>query len=262
MEMNQIYNIDCLEGLRKIPDGIIDLTVTSPPYDDLRTYDGCFTFDFERVANELLRVTKEGGVVVWIVNDATIKGGESGTSFKQALYFKEIGFRLSDTMIWEKPTFTATGALRYRYAQVFEYMFILVKGAKPKTFNPIMDRPNKSFGDVKHGTVRQADGATKDISSKGKAIKEFGQRFNVWRISPDKTNRGDGHPAIFPEQLVRDHILSWSNPDDLILDPFMGSGTTAKAALSLGRKYIGFEISEKYCKMANERIELVKEETK
>ena len=252
MELNRIYNEDCLEGMKRIPDKSVDLTVTSPPYDDLRTYNG-FSWDFESVAQELFRVTKVGGVIVWVVGDATVNGSESLTSFKQALYFKEIGFAV-ETMIWEKPTFTATGALRYRYGQVFEYMFVLVKGTKPKTFNPLKDRPNKSFGDVKHGTVRQSDGTTKDISSKGKKIPEFGQRFNVWRISPEKSNKFGKHPAPFPEKIPTDHMLSWSNEGDIVLDPFMGSGTTAIACLNTNRNFIGFELDETYFNLANERI--------
>ena len=253
IELNKIYNEDCLEGMKRIPDKSVDLTVTSPPYDNLRTYNG-FSWDFEGVANELYRVTKDGSVVVWIVGDSTVDGGESLTSFRQALYFKDLGFAV-ETMIWEKPTFTATGALRYRYGQVFEYMFVFVKGRSPKTFNPLKDRLNKSFGDIKHGTVRQVDGTTKEISSKGKPIPRFGQRFNVWRITPEKSNRFGKHPAPFPTQLIEDHIVSWSNENDIVLDPFMGSGTTAIAAINTERNFIGFELNKEYFDIAQNRIE-------
>jgi site-specific DNA-methyltransferase (adenine-specific) len=144
IEINKIHNENCLKTMSRMPDGFIDLTVTSPPYDNLREYNG-YTFDFESIAKELFRVTKHGGVVVWVVGDATIKGSETGTSFKQALYFKEIGFNLHDTMIWTKPTFSAVGALQTRYAPIFEYMFILTKG-RIKTFNPIKDRKNTKHG--------------------------------------------------------------------------------------------------------------------
>ena len=254
--MNTIYNEDCLEGMRKLPSGSVDLTVTSPPYDNLRDYNG-YSFDFEGVAQELFRVTKDGGVVVWIVNDATKNGGESLTSFKQAIFFKEIGFAV-ETMIWEKPTFTATGALRYRYGQVFEYMFVMVKGKRPRVFNPIKDRPNKYHGTKNHGTIRQADGSTAPMPTRGKEIPKFGQRFNVWRITPKKNNR-TGHPAVFPEQLVRDHIISWSTEGDTVLDPLMGSGTTAIACINTDRQYIGFELDADYYKLANERIAKHKE---
>lgn len=237
--------------MKRIPDKSVDLTVTSPPYDNLRTYNG-FSWDFEGVANELYRVTKDGGVVVWVVGDATKNGGESLTSFKQALFFKKIGFAV-ETMIWEKPTFTATGALRYRYGQVFEYMFVLVKGKRPRVFNPIKDRPNKYHGTKNHGTIRQVDGSTAPMPTRGKEIPKFGQRFNVWRITPEKNNR-TGHPAVFPEQLVRDHIISWSNEGETVLDPFMGSGTTAIACMNTGRNFIGFELDEGYFEMANKRI--------
>ena len=256
LELNKIYNMDCLEGLKQLDDESIDLTVTSPPYDDLRNYNG-YSFDFENIAKELYRVTKNGGSIVWIVSDATINGSESGTSFKQALYFKDIGFNIHDTMIWEKPTFTAVGALKTKYAQVFEYMFIFTKG-KIKTFNPIKDRKNKYVGDKKHSGIRQKDGSIKEKSSIGKPVAEYGQRFNVWHMPTcqSKTER-TGHPAQFPEQLINDHIISWSNKGDIVLDPFMGSGTTAKMSKLNDRNFIGFEISKEYCDIAEERLKTV-----
>jgi site-specific DNA-methyltransferase (adenine-specific) len=235
-----------------LPNECIDLTVTSPPYDNLRKYNG-YSWDFETVAKQLFRITKKGGVVVWIVNDATINGSETGTSFKQALYFKECGFNLHDTMIWEKPSFTATGSLSVRYAPVFEYMFVFSKG-KPKTFNPIKDKPNIHAGTKLHGTLRQKDGSTRCVSTLGKPVAKHGQRHNVWKMAGEMSSKNRFHPAMFPEQLASDHIISWSNPGDLVLDPFMGSGTTAKAALLHDRNFIGFEISKEYCEIANERL--------
>ena len=243
---------DCLEVLKTIPDKTIDLTVTSPPYDNLRTYNG-YSFDFEGIAKELYRVTKDGGVVVWVIGDATINGSETGTSFKQALYFKEIGFNLHDTMIWNKGTFTAVGALTSRYAPVFEYMFVLSK-RQPKTFNPIKDRQNKTFGRSKTGTFRQENGTTKPLSNIGKPIAEYGQRFNIWDVSAEKSNGNRLHPAMFPLELAKDHIISWSNKGDIVLDCFLGSGTTGLAAKQLGRKFIGIEISQDYLTIAKERI--------
>ena len=250
IETNKIYNENCLETMARMQDGFIDLTVTSPPYDNLRTYNG-YSFDFEGVAKELYRVTKEGGVVVWIVGDATIKGSETGTSFKQALFFKEIGFNIHDTMIWNKGSFSAVGSLKTRYAPVFEYMFILSKG-KSNSFNPIKDRKNKWAGEKrKHVMFRQSDGTIKKTS--GSEIKEFGQRFNIWYLPPAK-NRDIKHPAPFPEQLANDHIISWSNENDIIYDPFMGSGTTAKMAILNNRNYIGSEMSKEYCKIIDKRL--------
>lgn len=243
--------MDCLEGMRLLDDNCIDLTVTSPPYDNLRIYNG-FSWDFEGVAKELYRITKQGGVVVWIVGDATINGSETGTSFKQALYFKEIGFNLHDTMIWNKGGFSAVGSLKSRYAPVFDYMFVFVKGSL-KTFNPIKDRENKWAGTRNHGTVRQADGSMKSCSNNN-TIPKYGQRFNIWEVTPHRHRGEDKHPAMFPEQLANDHILSWSNEGDTVLDPFMGSGTTAKMALLNNRNFIGFEISKDYCDIANKRI--------
>jgi len=244
LELNQIYTGDCVEVMKLLDDASIDLVVTSPPYDNLRSYKG-YTFDFESIAKELYRVVKLGGVVVWMVGDATIKGSETGTSFRQALYFKEIGFNLHDTMIWNKGSFTAIASLPYRYAPVFEYMFILSKG-NLKSFNPIKDRPNKTSGERLHGFMRQSDGSLgKFIEKNGRVVQEFGQRFNIWQI-PNPGKKGTEHPAIFPFQLAKDHIISWSNEGDLILDPMCGSGTTCRAARELDRNYIGIEISEEY----------------
>lgn len=248
--MINLLHGDCLDKLKTLDECSIDLTVTSPPYDNLRTYNG-FTFDFESIAKELFRVTKQNGVVVWIVGDATINGSETGTSFKQALYFKDIGFNLHDTMIWNKGGFSAVGSLKTRYAPVFEYMFILSKG-RIKTFNPIKDRKNKQSGKM-YGTIRQKDGTTKPMSSNGKLKNQFGQRFNVWEMFPCMNNQ-TGHPAPFPEHLVHDHIISWSNENDTVLDCFMGSGTTGKISKQLNRNFIGIEISEEYMNIATERI--------
>lgn len=239
---------DCLEVMKTMPDNTIDLTVTSPPYDNLRTYNG-FSWDFENIAKELYRVTKDGGVVVWVVGDATIKGSESGTSFRQALYFKEIGFNLHDTMIWEKESFS--NPFPNRYHQVFEYMFILTKG-KLKTYNPIFDKKNKHSGEKRKITIREADGTLH--KRKDKIINEYGKRFNIWKISTVKKNIFN-HPAPFPEQLAHDHIISWSNENDIVLDCFMGSGTTGVACKNLNRNFVGIELSEEYYNIAKERID-------
>ena len=248
---------DCLERMKEIPDGSVDLTVTSPPYDNLRTYNNTLDWGehvWKPVLRELFRVTKQGGVVVWIVNDATIKGSETGTSFRQALYAKEIGFNLHDTMIWNKGNFTAVGALKTSYCPVFEYMFIFSK-KKPKTFNPIKDRKNKRFGDKYHQTVRQADGTTKDGHGKGKKrIAEYGQRHNIWLNYPEQSNTKRCHPAQYPENLVKDHLMTWSNEGETVFDCFMGSGTTGVACKNLNRNFIGIEKDETYFKIAQDRI--------
>ena len=261
--LNKIFNEDCLEWMKRIPDGSIDLTVTSPPYDNLRTYNG-YSFDFEWIAKELYRVTKEWWVVVWVVWDQTIKWSESWTSFKQALFFKEIGFNLHDTMIWQKQTFTAVWALKSRYAPVFEYMFIFTKG-KIKTFNPIKDRKNVEFWKkvARNHWIRMADWSLiKNNDAKNNPDKrhnEYWIRFNIWKVNVWKNVSSTDansflHPATFPEKLAEDHILSWSNPWDIVLDPFAWSGTTLKMAKKNGRDYIWIEISEEYCNIAQERI--------
>jgi DNA modification methylase len=248
---------NCLDVMSGMPDNIIDLTVTSPPYDNLRSYNG-YVFDFEPIAKELFRITKPGGVLVWIVGDATIDGSESGSSFTQALYFKSIGFNLHDTMIYEKngPSYPS----KNKYYQIFEYMFILSKGS-PITFNPIRDRKNRWYGQKwsKGRTRRDKDGNLKWQDWYKDEGTEFGTRFNIWKF-----NTGAGytaeekyaydHPAMFPEALARDHILSWSNPNDIVLDPLLGSGTTGKMAVKHDRNFIGIEIDPTYFAIAKRRI--------
>lgn len=250
---NEIIHGDCLDGMRQIPDEFIDLTITSPPYDGLRTYNG-YSFDFESIARELFRVTKPGGVVVWVVADATVNGSETGTSFRQALFFKEVGFNLHDTMIWYKGTCRFPDTVRYYDA--FEYVFVVSKGM-PKTINLIADKKNKYGGTAIHGTSRQADGSlTRKSGHNKREVKEYGVRFNVWEL-PNTGIPGNEHPATFPEKLAEDHIVSWTDPGDLVMDIFTGSGTTAKMAIANERKFIGFEISEEYVKIARSRIEFV-----
>lgn len=256
LELNKIYNIECVQGMKLLPDECVDLTVTSPPYDDLREYKG-YSFDFENVANELYRVTKVGGTIVWIVGDATKDGNETCTSFKQALYFKEIGFNLLDTMIYEKSGCGACGS-NDCYIQNFEYMFVFTKG-KIKTSNLIYDRVNKVVG--KHNVNGSRNLFTVDNERRYREIetKRMGRRFNIWRYNQTQGHDdfSKRHPAPFPEDLVSDHIISWSNEGDVVLDPFMGSGTTAKMSLLNNRKYIGFEISTEYFDIACKRIESV-----
>lgn len=246
--------MDCVDGLRMLADQSVDLTVTSPPYDNLRTYNG-FTFDFENLAKGLYRVTKQGGVVVWIVSDGMIKGSETGTSFRQALFFKDVGFNLHDTMIWHK---ISPFQHKNRYIPSFEYMFVLSKG-RPKTVNLIRDRKNKWAGTKVHGTERQADGHLrhKSIRQKQKSVPEFGARYNVWDIPSERHNK-TGHPAVFPVRLALDHIYTWSNEGDFVLDPFAGSGTTLIACHQANRRGVGFEISKEYCNIANRRMEEIK----
>jgi len=247
---------DCLDIIPTLPDQSIDLIVTSPPYDNLRFYNDSSEWNFnifKKIAKILTKVLKDGGVIVWIVNDATINGSETGTSFKQALYFKDqCNLKLHDTMIWQKDTFTAVGSVKYRYAPVFDYMFILSKG-KPKTTKIIKDRKNKHYNKKIHGTVRLPNGNVKDVSSNGCLIKEYGCRFNVWNINSEKNNKTN-HPAVFPEKLINDHIISWSNENETILDPFMGSGTTGIVCKNTNRKFIGIEKDKTYFEIAKKRI--------
>ena len=252
--MNKIYNEDCLDTMARMPDGFVDLTVTSPPYDNLRTYNGSLVWNesiWKAIIKELYRVTKKGGIVVWVVGDATIKGSETGTSFKQALYFKEIGFNLHDTMIWEKTSVFAYDPRNLRYKSAFEYMFILSKG-KPNTYNEIKDKPVKSAGKKLSGARGRNPQGDKRKGNDFIAG-EFQARFNVWKL-PGNDGTRNPHPAPFPYKLAQDHIISWSNEGDLVYDPFTGSGTTAKMSILNNRNYIGSEISKEYCDIINERL--------
>lgn len=250
---------DCAEVMAKMPAESVDLTITSPPYDDLRTYNG-YSFDFKKIAKELYRITKPGGVLVWVVGDASVKGSETLTSFKQALYFRELGFNLHDTMIYKKTGIPFPS--KTRYLQCFEYMFVLSKG-KPKTVNLLDDRPNATAGQTrKSRKYRKKDGSF--IKGSDQPIKETGVRLNIWeyqtgQYKSTKDLEAFKHPAIFPEKLAEDHIRSWSNPGDVVLDPFMGSGTTGKMALLNGRGFIGIEISEEYYRIAQNRIKNIQQ---
>ena len=253
MEVNKIYQGDCLEVLKGVESNSVDLTVTSPPYDNLRTYGG-YTFDFEGIAKELYRVTKDGGVVVWVVGDATIDGSETGTSLKQALYFKEIGFNLHDTMIYAKNNFMPL--THNRYEQSFEYMFVFSKG-KPKIFNPIMiDCISKGSKKYRGKAKQYEDSYSERKRDEVTITKEKKQKSNIWFYNVGNSSGNDKttHNAPFPEQLANDHIISWSNEGDLVLDPMCGSGTTCKMALLNDRNYIGIELNPEYVKIAEERL--------
>lgn len=256
IEINKNYNESNLETMAKMPDNFIDLTVTSPPYDGLRTYNG-YSFPFEDIAKELYRVTKQSGVVIWVVNDSTKNGSESLTSFKQALYFKEIGFNIHDTMIYAKNSYMPL--THNRYEQQFEYMFVLSKG-KPKTFNPIM------IPSLTAGTKRNRGGGKANETTYAERLREEKttvnsekQKPNIWFYDVGKNDKTK-HNAPFPEQLAQDHILSWTNEGDLVYDCFMGSGTTAKMSILNNRNWIGSEISSEYCNIIEERVKKALEE--
>jgi len=258
LPLDRIICGDNCEVMRTLPSESIDLVVTSPPYDDLRTYGG-HTWDFYGVAWNLKRLLKPGGVIVWNVNDATKDGGETGSSMRQALHFQSIGLRLHDTMVYQKHGFSFPDSTRYH--QTWEYMFVFANG-EPKTFHPICDRKNETGGKPLSGDYkRNKEGVSvcRPGSEDRGERREFGQRFNVWQYKAGSGQSSQDkvafeHPAIFPEALARDHILSWSNEGDIVLDPFLGSGTTAKMAKHNGRRYIGIEVNADYCEIADNRL--------
>lgn len=257
---NSIINSNSEDVLSELPDECIDIVVTSPPYDDLRDYTGKKTWDFnvfKKIATQLYRVIKNGGVVVWVVGDKTENGAKSLTSFKQAIFFQELGFKMYDVIIYEK---AGSGPPHQnRYFNSFEYMFILSKG-KPKTIHILKDKPNKWAGVSTYADItrREKDGT---LTKKGKkTVSEFGVRTNIWKYIngkgfSTKDKIAYEHPAIFPEKLVEDHLNSWSNEGDLVLDPFGGSGTTGKIAKRMNRDYILIEAIPEYCDIAKKRIE-------
>lgn len=260
--LNDAYCGDNMYLMSRLPDECIDLTVTSPPYDPLdenlnvmikkglRTYNG-YTWDFRKVAGQLWRVTKVGGVLVWVVGDSTINGSETGTPERQALYFMSLGFN-KETMIYEAAGTGAKGSHDF-YWQAFEFMYVFTKG-KPKTINLIADRKNIGAGRITRGERLKVNGEQKTVKSR--LVAEFSKRTNIWRYRAQNLNNGTGgHPAPFPEKLARDHILSWSNPLDLVFDPFCGSGTTLKMAQETGRNFLGFDISAEYVELSKRRIQ-------
>ena len=266
IETGKTHNLSCIDGMTSMDANIVDLVVTSPPYDNLREYNKntIWNFDiFKEVAKQLSRVLVDGGVIVWNVNDSTIGGSETGSSFRQALYFKdECGLRLHDTMFYgKKHTTYPAGKDSVRYTNILEYVFILSKG-KPKSVNIIMDKPNKTFGLDRtpfgdRYVERLRDGTINTRDKERLPAKEFGARYNIWwygnGYNVGQTKKGAyKHPATMPEGLARDHIISWSNEGDVVMDPFAGSGTTYRMCRELNRKYIGFEIDAEYCKLANE----------
>jgi site-specific DNA-methyltransferase (adenine-specific) len=247
--LDQIICGDNVEVLSTLPDECIDLVVTSPPYDDLRTYGG-HSWDFAGVARELTRVLKPGGVIVWVVADATVDGSETLTSMRQAIHFKDVcGLNVHDTMIYKVRGTGAKGS-NAAYWQAWEYMFVLSKGA-PKTVNRLR---MKRSSDWKAGGRLTAEGKQKP--GLNKEPDDTCVRDNVWEYNVGAAANDDstGHPAVFPSQMAKDHIASWSNPGDVILDPFSGSGTTCKCAKELERHWLGIEVNPAYVKISNARL--------
>ncbi|QDP63392.1 MAG: putative modification methylase [Prokaryotic dsDNA virus sp.] len=259
--MNEIILGNCIDEINNLDDESVDAFITSPPYDNLRDYNG-YSFPFEDIARVMYQKLAKGGVIVWVVGDAVLKGSETGSSFRQAIFFQELGLNIHDTMIYEKngSSFPARRSGN-RYSQVFEYMFVFSKG-KPKTANLICDKKNKwsgwtTFG---KGTNRDKDGRL--VEGKGrKPTPNFSPRHNVWKYNTGKSYTTKdtfafAHPAMFPESLAEDHIMTWTNPGDLIVDPFVGAGTTTKMAAINGRNWIGIDISEEYVGIARQRMEV------
>jgi len=262
--VNKIILGNCVKVMDQLEDESVDAFITSPPYDELRDYNG-YSFPFEDIARKMYQKLAKGGVIVWVVGDATKKGSETGSSFRQAIFFQELGLNIHDTMIYEKngSSFPArrTGN---RYSQVFEYMFVFSKG-KPKTANLICDKPNKWSGYTSFGTSTNRNAAGELVKAKNrKPTPNFSPRHNVWKFNTGKkyTTNDDfafKHPAMFPESLAEDHVMTWTKEGDLVVDPFVGAGTTTKMAAINGRRWLGIDISEEYVDIAIERMKIAEQ---
>lgn len=259
IDIDKIYNEDCLDTMQRMPESSVDMVITSPPYDNLRDYKG-YCFNFEMIVDELYRVVKNHCVVVWVVGDACVNGSETLTSFRQALSFSQKGFNLHDTMIYEKNSsqFPASPSSK-RYTQIFEYMFVFSKGRIREDISLLQDKKNKWAGYTNWGKLSKIDktGYAESKNEHIKPVPEYSLRNNIWKYTTSLDKGTGGHPAVFPEALARDHILSWSVVGDLVYDPFIGSGTTAKMAIENKRHYLGSEISAEYYAIAQKRIKNV-----
>lgn len=252
--INQIIHGDAAAALPHLDTDSVDMILTSPPYDELRNYKG-YRFPFEPIAKQLVRVLRPGGLLVWVVGDATVGGSETGTSFRQALHFKELDLNLHDTMIFRKRN-PLPQIYRKRYTNEFEYMFVFSKSLV-RTHNPIMI-------DCLHAGLELGTTTYKNYSKNEQTRKKFANpvknkklKGNIWEYVVGKNKEDQeakGHPAPFPCELARDHILSWTNENDIVLDPMCGSGTTCKVAHQLGRRFIGIEIASDYVNLARRRV--------
>ncbi len=255
LPLNKIICGDCVEVLKSIPDNSIDLVVTSPPYDGIRKYNG-FSFNLHSTGKELFRVLKDGGIIAMVIQDQTKNFGKSLTSFKTIIdWCENVGFKLFETIIYKKHG--AEGAWwTKRFRVDHEYIPIFLKGERPAYFNKEpLKIPSKHGGKTMTGcATRLTNGKT--LKSKRVFINPMKCRGTLW----DYTTCGDGtrlkhqHPATFPDKIPVDFIRCFCPKNGIVLDPFIGSGTTALAAIQLNRNYIGIDISKEYCELAKKRI--------
>lgn len=255
MELGRIYHENCIDTLKRMPDEFVDMTITSPPYDDLREYEG-YHFPVEEIAALLFRKTTKGGVVIWVVGDRTVNGGETLTSFRHAFVFREAGFKVHDTMLYVKNNPIPSDCGR-RYRQAFEYMFCFSKG-QPRTFNPITEATKSAGARIKAFRITERGRGNVPDEDTGRKIKAERKVSNIFTYNVGTSSSQDKiafkHPAIFPEKLVEDQITTWTNEGDVVYDCFMGSGTTAKVAQLLKRRWLGSEVSGEYVRIAEERL--------
>ena len=248
----ELVNGDCAAVLPGLPPA--DLILTSPPYDGMREYGGYNgAFDFGAIAAACVANLAPGGVLVWVVGDQIIDGGESGTSFRQALGFKALGLTLHQTLFFEAAHYRPID--KSRALRGVQYMFVFAKGS-PMVANIPIDRPNVKAGmrvTRSYAPGKSLNGSRNPASDRVKRIADFGRRGPIWRYATE-CGSDMGHPAAFPYALASDHIVCWTNPGDLVIDPMVGSGTTLRAAADLGRRAIGIEINPEYCDLIRRRL--------
>jgi len=256
LDINKIYCMDCVEGMKKIPDNSIDLVVTSPPYDQLRDYDGDLSFDIHATGKEIFRILKEGGIAVVVIQDQTKNFAKSLTSFKTIIdWCDNIGFKLFETVIYRKHGSEGAWWTK-RFRVDHEYMPIFLKGVRPQYFNKEnLKIPSKHGGKIMTGSgSRKTNGETQPTVTR--PINKMKCRGTIWNylMAGDKNPLKREHPAVFPDAIPKDFIECFCPHNGIVLDPFMGSGSTLVMAGKLNRSFIGFEISDKYCKIAEKRL--------
>lgn len=248
-EYGLLYNEDCIKGMRLLPESICDLTFTSPPYNIGKEYEKVLSIPSyiqwcTQWMNLVHRVTSSYGSFWLNVGYLKIPNVGAAVPIPYLLWDKS-PFYLNQEIVWN---YGAGVACKYRLSPRNEKILWFTKNSDVYTFNldAIRDPDVKYPNQKKNGKLR--------CNSLGKNPSDVWSIAKVTsgsnRMSPERTP----HPAQTPIDLIKRIILGGSNTGDIIFDPFMGSGSTAVAAMQNNRFYIGFEISETYCKIAKERI--------
>lgn len=254
--VDKVHCMECVEGMEMLPDDCVDLVVTSPPYDAVRKYNG-FAFDLHQTGAQIHRVLKDGGIAAMVIQDQTKDFGKSLTSFRTIIdWCDSFGFKLFECVIYRKNG--SEGAWwKHRFRVDHEYIPLFLKGDRPAYFDKQPLRvPSKHGGKVMSGSGnRRTDGATNGTVRR--EINATKCRGTIWNylMAGDKNPLKRKHPAVFPDAIPSDLIQCFCPPGGIVLDPFIGSGSTAVQALKHERHFIGFDISQEYCDLCNQRLE-------